>query len=104
LRGSDATANDGSADGKEAGLLLGLHAEMIAMDLGGEIFGFGGIEGEGETGLDGGEEGVGGPAVLEEEIFQASAFAALAENLAFAEDFGDGADNGDDLILMDESV
>ena len=86
LRGSDASTNDGSADGKEAGLLLGLHAEMIAMDLGREIFGFGGIESERETGLDGGEEGVGGPAVFEEEIFEAGAFAALAEDLAFAEE------------------
>jgi hypothetical protein len=69
LRGSDASANDGSADGKEAGLLLGLHAEMIAVDLGGKIFGFGGIERVAKTLLDGGEKGVGGPAVFEEEIF-----------------------------------
>lgn len=54
LRGSDASTNDGSADGEEAGLLLGLHAKMIAMDLGREIFGFGGIESERETRLDGG--------------------------------------------------
>jgi len=77
---------------------------MIAVDLSGKIFGFGGIQSEGETGLDGGEEGVGGPAVFEEEIFEASAFAALAEDLAFAEEFGDGADYGDDLVLMDEGV
>jgi len=104
LRGSDASANDGSADRKEAGLLLGLHAEMIAMDLGGKIFRLGRIESEGETGLDGGEERVGGPGVFEEEIFEASAFAALAEDFAGAEEFGDGADYGDDLVFTDESV
>src|SRR5208283_3628796 len=54
LRGGDATANDGSADGKKAGLLLSLQAEMIAMDLGGKIFVLGGIEGVTETLLDGG--------------------------------------------------
>ena len=54
LRRSDASANDGSADGKEAGLFLGLHAEMIAMDLRGKIFVFGGIEGVTEMLFDGG--------------------------------------------------
>lgn len=69
LRGSDAPTNDGSADGEEARLLLRDDAEMIAMEVGGKSFGFGGIEFVAEFGFDGGEEGVGGPTVLEEEIF-----------------------------------
>ena len=42
--------------------------------------------------------------MFEEEIFQAGAFAGLAEDGAFAEEFGDGADYGDDLMGMDEGV
>ncbi len=104
LRGSDASTNYGGADGIEAGLLLGLHTEMIAMDVLREDFGLGGVEFVAETLFDSGEERVGGPAMFEEKIFEASAFAGLAEDGAFAEEFGDGADDGDDLVGMDEGV
>ncbi len=104
LRWSDAAANDGGADGEEAGLLLGNDAEMIAMDVRGGLLRFGGIESKPETSLDGSEERFGGPAVFEEEEFHAGTFAALAEDFAFAEDFGDGADDGDDLMRQDEGV
>ena len=104
LCGGDAPANDGSADGKEAGLLLRLHAEMIAMDLRGKIFRLGGIERVTEAFLDGGEEGIGSPAVFEEKVFEAGALPALAEDFAGTEDFGDGADNRNDLVLTDEGV
>jgi hypothetical protein len=42
--------------------------------------------------------------VFQEEIFEAGAFAGLAEDGAIAEEFGDGADDRDDLMGMDESV
>ena len=104
LRGSDAAANDGGADGEEAGLLLRDDAEMVAVDLRGRLDGFGGSERKIEAGLQGGEEGVGGPAMFEEEEFEASLFAGLAEDFAFAEEFSDGADDRDNLIPRDESV
>jgi hypothetical protein len=104
LRGSDASANDGGADGEEAGLPLRNDAEVIAMDVGGERFGFGGIESETETLMDGGEKSFGRPVMLEEEIFQTSAVAALAKNVAGAEDFGYGPDDGNDLVRLDEGV
>ena len=104
LRGSNASANDGGADGEEAGLLLRDDAEMVAMNLRRRLDGFGGIERKIETGLQGGEEGVGGPAVFEEKEFEAGLFTGLAEGFTFAEEFGDGADDGDDLIPRNESV
>ena len=41
--------------------------------------------------------------MLEEEKFEAGAFAALAQNFAGAENFGDAADHRDDLFGLDES-
>ena len=62
----------------------------------------GGVEFVTEFGLEGFEEGLGGPAVAHEEIFEASAGAILAELLLFAEDFGGGDDDGEGLVLADE--
>lgn len=104
LRGSNATANDGGADGKQTGLLLRNDAEMIAMNVGRDRFGFGRIESEAETLVNGSEEGFGRPVMFEEKIFHAGAFAALAKNVARAEDFGDGADDGNNLVRLDECV
>src|SRR5271169_3312530 len=104
LRGSDAAANYRGADGEEAGLFLRDDAEVIAVDLRGRSFRLGGIEREIETGLQGGEEGVRGPAVFEEEEFEASFFSRVAEKFAFAEEIGDGANDGDDLVPLDEGV
>ncbi len=68
------------------------------------MLGLGGIEREAETSVDGGEESFGRPAMFEKEEFHAGTFAALAEDIAFAEDFGDGADDRDDLMRKDEGV
>lgn len=54
LRGSNAAAEYGGPDGEQAGLLLGDDAEMIAIDGGRKLFGFGGIERIAEFGFDGG--------------------------------------------------
>jgi hypothetical protein len=85
-------------------LLLGNDAEMIAMDFGGEKFGFSRIEGETETSVDSGEKGLRCPSVFEEEKLHARAFAALAKDFTGAKDFGDGADDRDDLVRLHESV
>lgn len=42
--------------------------------------------------------------MLQEKEFQAGFFAGLAKNFAFAEDFGDGAGDGEDLFPADEGV
>ena len=104
LRGSDAATNDGGADGEVAGLLLRDDAEMIAMEVGGEEFGFGGIELIAEFRLDGREERFGSPTVLKEEIFEARFVAGLAEDFAFAKDVGDRADDGNHLVPLDKGV
>ena len=77
---------------------------MIAMDIGGEKFGLGGIESKTELRVDGLEKCFRRPAVFEEKIFQAGAFAALAEDIAGAKDFGDGANHGNYLVWLDEGV
>jgi len=100
----DAAAKDGGADGVETGLLLGDDAEMIAMNLSGKLFGFRGIEGEAEAFMEGGQEGIGGPAVFKEKKFEAGFFAGLAKDFGVAEQFGDGADDGDDLMWVEEDV
>ncbi len=104
LRGRDASTNDGGTDGEEAGLLLGDDAEMIAMNVGGDSFRLGGIESKAEMLVNGSEEGVGRPVMFEEKIFHAGAVAALAKNVAGAEDFSDGADDGNNLVRLDESI
>ena len=104
LRGSDAPANDGSANREDAGLLLRDDAEMVAMDARREAFGFGGIESEPEFFVQSGEEGVGGPIVFQEQEFEASFLAGLAKDLGLAKDFGDSADDPDDLLRLDEGI
>ena len=75
-------------------MLLGMDADVIAMDVGGDLFRFGGIENEADTLLEFGEEAVRGPAMLQEQEFQAGAFAIFTEYVRFAEDFGDAAGEG----------
>ena len=102
LRGSDTSADYGSANGEKSGLLLWDDTEMIAVDLRGRSDGLGGIKGVAEFGFDELEERTGSPSVFEKEIFEAGFFAGVPENVGFAKDFGDGADDGDDLVLADE--
>ena len=83
---------------------MGNDAEMIAMDFGGEKFGFSRIEGETETSVDSGEKGLRCPSVFEEEKLHARAFAALAKDFTGAKDFGDGADDRDNLVRLHERV
>ena len=104
LRGRDATANDGGADGEQAGLFLRDDTEMIAVGARRELFGFGGIEGEAEFGVQSGKKGFSSPVVFEKQEFEASFFSGLAKDFGFAENFGDGADDADHLVRTDEYV
>src|SRR5580704_3550527 len=99
----DASAQHVGADVGQAELLLSVNADVIAMDVGGDFFRFSGIENEADTLLEFGEEAVGGPAVLQEQEFQAGAFAVFAEYVSFAEDFGDAAGDRDDLLPWHKS-
>src|SRR5258708_28079467 len=83
LRRRDAAADYVGADGEEIVLLLGDYAEVITMDGSGELFGGGGIEVVAELGFDGGQEGVGGPAVLEEKEFEAGFFGGVGGEFRF---------------------
>jgi hypothetical protein len=63
-----------------------------------------GIELEAEAGVEFAEETLGCPAVLREEMFQTRAIAIFAQAILVAENFCDGSDDGDHLIVMDESI
>ncbi len=104
LRGSDASAGYGSADGEQAVLLLQGDSEVIAVDQRGRSIGDGGVERIAETRFNGAEEGIGGPVVFEEKILETGFVSGLPEDRGFAEEFGDGADDGDDLVRIDEGV
>ena len=104
LRRSDAAADDRGADGIVAGLFLRNHADVVAMNVRGRSDWFSGIEWKVEAGLQGGQERVGGPVVLEEEIFHARFFARVAKNFGIAEEGGNGADHGNNLVPLDEGV
>ena len=96
LRRGDAPTNDRGPDGEEAGLLLGSNTEMIAVEFRRKTFGYGGIESEPESLVDGGEKTIRRPAVLEEKKLHARAIPAFAKDIAGAKNFGDGTHDGDD--------
>jgi len=103
LRG-DAAAENVGAYREAVGLLLRDDAEMVAVKIGRQDFGFGGIEGEAEALLNGGEECVGGPAVLEEEELKPRFVARNTKDVGVAKDFGDGADDRGYLVVLDEGI
>ena len=51
--------------------------------------------------LEFGKEALGSPAFLHEEVFHAGAVATLAQSLLVAEDFSDGANDGNGLIAAE---
>jgi hypothetical protein len=53
LLGSDAAAENVGANVGEAGLLLRMNADVVALDVGGYFFRLGGVEGESDTVLEG---------------------------------------------------
>src|SRR5712692_10009741 len=103
LRG-DASAENGSANVRQAGLLLRVNAHMVAIDVRGDLFRLARIEGITQAALEFGKKRAGGPAMLEEQEFQASFFAAVAKNFTVAEDFRDTADDRNDLIPLNEGI
>ena len=104
LSGCDASSKNGSADVVEARLLLGVDADVVAIGIWRLDVFDAGIEIEAEASVEFAEETVGRPAVLGEEMFQARAVAIFAQAILIAENFGDGSNDGDDLIVMDESI
>ena len=104
LCGGDASSEDGSANVVEAGLLLGVDADVVAIRIWWCGLFDAGIEIEAEAGVEFAEETLGCPAVLGEEMFQARAVAIFAQAILVAENFCDGSDDGDDLIVMNESI
>ncbi len=95
LAGETAVEN-GCSHGREAGLALRCDADVVAVDVGGNLLhrDGAGIELVAELLFDGGEHRLGGPAVTHEEVLDAGAGAVLAQVGLLFEDANDG---GDDL-------
>ncbi len=69
-----------------------------------KLFRFRGIQCERKLRLNGSKKRFRRPSVGEEEIFEASLLAALTQNIAGAEYFGDGTNHGNDLVVLNEGV
>ena len=104
MLGSDAAAQYRRAYIDETGLLLIMHADVIAMDVRWDFFPFAGIERKADVLLQFGQECVGGPAMFKEQKFEAGLFPALPQNFIGAKNFRHAANYLDDLFGLNESV
>src|SRR5262245_5041869 len=104
LRRSDPSAQNGSANKHQSGLLLTMNSGVVAVGIRRNFFVFGRVQAVADDALQFGEKPFGGPVKFEEKILQTGIVAADAQNIARAEDFGDAAGDVDDLILADEGV
>src|SRR5438067_935110 len=100
----DSAAQRNRTDITQPGLLLGVNSDVIAIDVVRRMFFRSGIESEADAILQFGEKAFGGPSVAQEEEFEASALAMLAQNLGIAEELGDALDHRHDLIPANERV
>jgi hypothetical protein len=87
LAGRDPPAHDGEAGVEQARLLLGVDADMVAVDVFRRHLRGGGREGPAEPPFDLRAEALGRPAVLQEEELQSGLLPMLPQNVAVAEDF-----------------
>ena len=81
LVAGEAAVEDGGSDGGEAGLALRGDADVVAVDVVGDdvVVDGAGVEFVAELFFEGGEEGLGGPAVAHEEVLDAGAGAVFAK-------------------------
>ena len=98
LIGSDAAAQHHRSHVGEAGLLLRMNADVIAVNIVGRMLFDRGIELESDALLQFAEKTLGGPSMTQEEKFQAGALAMFAQNIGIAEQFGNALDHRQDLI------
>src|ERR1700722_4113979 len=81
-----------------------MHADVIAMDVGGDVSPFAGIERKADALLQFREKSAGGPAMFEEEKFETGLFPALPQNFTGAKYLRYTANDRDDLFGPDESI
>src|ERR1700731_463294 len=81
-----------------------MHADVIAMDVRWDFFPFAGIERKADLLLQFGQECVDGPAMFEEQKFEAGLFPALPQNFIGAKNFRHAANYLDNLFGLNESV
>src|ERR1700722_8286000 len=81
-----------------------MHADVVAMDVGGDFFSFARVQRKADALLQFRKKRVGGATMFEEEEFEASLFPALPQNFAGAKYFGDAANDWDDLFWFDKSI
>ena len=104
LVAGDAAGEDAGADRGEAGLALRIDADVVAVDVAGNVFILGrrGDQLVAELAFQGFKVGLRGPAKAQEEIFRAGAHAVFAKDICIAEDLSRGLDDVKGLILTDE--
>src|SRR5713226_7933473 len=92
------------ADIRKALLLLRVNPNVIAVNVRGKLFPFGGIERKTKPILQCGQEGLRGPPMLQEKKFQPGPLAVLAEHFRFTKELRHTAYNGDNLLPPHEGV
>src|SRR5271169_5490953 len=100
----DAAAKHGCSDVGIGILFLRMDAGVIAVDVSRRIFRLGRIKLEAYTALQFLLKLFRGPAVFEEQKFQAGTVAALAQNIGTAENFRDTSNHQGHLVPADECV
>ena len=90
---SDAPTQRRRAHVDQARLLLGVHTNVVAMNIGWRFFPLTGVQGKPDLPLQFREKRVGGPAMFQKKKFEASFFPALAQHFTGAENFGDSANH-----------
>lgn len=98
------SAQHRGADVGEARLLLAMHADVIAIDVVRRNLRHRALERERQSSLNVRECSLGGPAVIQKEMFETRALAMLAENLRVAKQFRDRVQHRHDLIGADERI
>src|SRR6202158_235015 len=99
-----APAQHVGADIGKAPLLLCVNADVIAMNVRRKLFGLGRIERKPKPILQSGQEGLRGPAMLQEQKFQPGALPVLAEHFGFTKELRHAAYDRDSLLPPHESV
>ena len=88
LLGRDSSAQRHRSHVGEAGLLLRMNSDVVAINIVGRMLFHRRIELESDALLQFAEKTVGGPAVAQEEKFQAGTLAMLPQHVGIAEQFG----------------
>src|ERR1700682_5580572 len=104
LLGRNAASQNIGSDVRKPSLLLRVNADVVAMDVGRQLFRFGRIERKAQSILQRFEETFRGPAVLQKEKLEPRSLAILAQDVGFAEELGNSPNDRHDLVPLHEGI